>query len=227
MSSTARGKTREASDYYKTPIPPIAAFLRAWREDLIEAGQGGGFENVLDPCAGGDEENEMSYPVALRQSDLISPVARITTLDIRRDSRAEIKADFLNWSCAPKTFDLVISNPPFTLAEKFITKSLGLSSKYVVKLQRLNFFGTSGRLNFFHSHMPRWAYVNAERISFSTPLLERWLEEHDMVSKKGQDSIEYAHFVWDVNYKPKFTQLRVISQKVVQSIGQHALFEAA
>jgi hypothetical protein len=34
MSSTARGKTREASDYYKTPQAPIRAFLKAWQEDL-------------------------------------------------------------------------------------------------------------------------------------------------------------------------------------------------
>lgn len=209
MSSTARGKTREASDYYQTPLPPIRAFLRAWQEDL----GGKTFLNVLDPCAGGDEENEMSYPVALKESDLILPETKITTVDLRRDSRAEIKANYLDWPCAPKTFDLVISNPPFTLADKFITKSIGLSYRYVVMLQRLNFFGSHQRLGFFCNHMPRWVYVNSERISFSTPLLEKWLKERGMTSKRSQDSIEYAHFVWDVNYRPKHALLRVISQK--------------
>ncbi len=168
---------------------------------------------MLDPCAGGDEENEMSYPVALRESGLILPETKITTLDLRKDSRAEIKANYLDWSYEPRSFDLVISNPPFTLAEKFIRKSIELSYGYVVMLQRLNFFGTSGRLSFFCGHMPRWCYVNSERISFSTPLLEKYLKEHGITSKKGQDSIEYAHFVWDVNYRPKFTLLRPISQK--------------
>ena len=220
MSSTARGTTREASDYYKTPLAPIAAFLKAWQEDL--GGGGHKFFKVLDPCAGGDAENEMSYPTALKQSDILAPNARITTVDLRQDSRAEIKTDFLNWTCQPKSFDLIISNPPFTLAHKFITKSLELSSQYVVMLQRLNFFGSNQRLGFFHNNMPRWCYVNSERISFTTPLLERWLKSKGAVSKKGQDSIEYAHFVWDVNYKPRFTQLRVVSQKL--SVGNHALF---
>jgi hypothetical protein len=170
------------------------------------------FENILDPCAGGDAGNEMSYPVALLQSDLILPGAKITTIDLRQDSRAEIKANFLDWT-SKETFDLVISNPPFTLADKFINKSIELSSGYVVMLQRLNFFGTISRLSFFHNHMPRWCYVNAERISFSTPLLEKYLKDFGMTSKKGQDSIEYAHFVWDVNYRPKHTLLKPISQK--------------
>ena len=183
--------------------------------------------NVLDPCAGGDEENLMSYPEALRQSNVISTETKITTIDLRKDSRAEIKANFLDWPCTSKTFDLVISNPPFTLADKFINKSTELSYKYVVMLQRLNFFGSNMRFNFFRKHMPRWCYVNSERISFSTPLLEKYLKEHGMTSKKSQDSIEYAHFVWDVNYRPKHTLLRVISQKPEREDGQVFFSEMA
>ena len=47
---------------------------------------------ILDPCAGGDSVHDMSYPIALIES---CGALNIETIDIRIDSRAEIKADYL------------------------------------------------------------------------------------------------------------------------------------
>ncbi|MDR2572280.1 MAG: hypothetical protein LBD23_18555 [Oscillospiraceae bacterium] len=65
MSSTNRSTLRDAhiSDYYITPVSDIQLFLREFKSivnlDWSKC-------KILDPCAGGDSNHPMSYPVALR-----------------------------------------------------------------------------------------------------------------------------------------------------------------
>ena len=189
MSSTNRGTTRAEQDYYVTPIPAIRAFLEAWAEV-----DGLGFlRRVLDPAAGGDDERPMSYPTALQEVLGWKP----DTLDIREDSRAAVKADYLTWQ-APEAYDLIITNPPFALAEEFINKAIGDVHRggRVAMLLRLNFLGSRKRLAFWREHMPRWIFVHHERMSF-TP-------------DGRTDSIEYMHAVWVAGEYPAAAELRVI-----------------
>ena len=64
MSSTNRSNARDShiSDYYITPIEHIDNFLTHFEADV-----GNIFNKItiLDPCAGGDEHNPMSYPKAI------------------------------------------------------------------------------------------------------------------------------------------------------------------
>lgn len=63
MSSTLRSKTpRHQNDYYVTPIDDVVLFLKE-----LESVEGNIFEGkkILDPSAGGDAINVMSYPTAL------------------------------------------------------------------------------------------------------------------------------------------------------------------
>lgn len=187
MSSTNRGGTREAKNYYVTPIDEIIKFLYNLNQVVPLRNR-----YVLDPSAGGDENNPMSYPKALRP---YTPF--ITTIDIRDDSKASLKADYLTTevSYAP---EIIITNPPFYAVVEFIEKALEdvTEGGYVAMLCRLNFFGSQKRKPFWDKHMPVYTFVHNKRMSF-TP-------------DGKADSIEYAHFVWQKDNYPEFTQLKVI-----------------
>jgi hypothetical protein len=144
---------------------------------------------ILDPCAGGDAQHPMSYPAALK--------VPVKTMDIREDSLAEIKGNYLTTDLdyAP---DLIITNPPFNIAIDIIRKALldVRDGGFVIMLLRLNFFGGQLRKKFWEQYMPKYCYVHHKRMSFT--------------DNGATDSIEYAHFVWQKGYDPEFTKTKVI-----------------
>lgn len=198
MSSTNRGYDRHKSDYYVTPIESIVSFLEEFKKYESEALRG---RYILDPCAGGDAKNPMSYPEALKQIGVSED--RIKTIDIREDSRAETIGDYLEidteklYGTKPK---MIITNPPFALSEQIIRKAINdvNDGGWVVMLLRLNYFGGKGRFNGLWKDvgLPKYTFVHHRRMSFT--------------DDGKTDSIEYAHFVWQKGFRPEFTQLKVI-----------------
>ena len=191
MSSTQRGGVRHTSDYYVTPIAEIVVFLSEAIKYIPNLLHG----KILDPCAGGDNLNLMSYPTALQQFGVNQE--DVTTIDIRDDSRALICADYLKTHYSD-IFDLVITNPPFSHAQKIIMKGLAdvKVGGYVVILLRLNFFGAQKRFQFWQDYLPIYTFVHNRRMSFT--------------SSGTTDSIEYMHTVWQKGNYPEFTKLKVI-----------------
>lgn len=191
MSSTLRGYDRHKSDYYVTPDWIIDELFEAIPE-LFEEMDG---RIALDPCAGGGIVNGtqafgMPYPEALKRQGWKS----IHTMDIRDDSLAEIKHDFLQWD-TKIDFDLIITNPPFAIAEEITRKALSLAdpeSGKVIMLQRLNWLGSASRDDFFTEYPPSLIVMHAKRPSFG--------------GTTSTDSIEYAHFIWDNSDKSGCTQ---------------------
>ena len=182
MSSTNRGSIREVSDYYVTPIRDIVKFLSSWEDfSLLES------PSILDPCAGGDSLNEMSYPIALNGFGL-----NYDTIDIREDSKALQIGDYLHIDCSNK-YDLIITNPPFSLAQEIAIKAINevKPNGFVVLLLRLNFFGSQKRFGFWQNYPPYGIFVHSRRMSFTGGTT---------------DSIEYMHCIWK---KP------CISQKII------------
>lgn len=193
MSSTNRSESRSThiSDYYVTPINKIEEFLREFIKHEPDAFNG----YILDPCAGGDESHPMSYPIAL--SKLGVDPENVITVDIRKDSLAEIREDYLSIEC-PGDFSVIITNPPFNMARDVIEKALGdvRDNGFVIMLLRLNFFGGKLRADMWERQMPKYAFVHNKRLSFT--------------DDGKTDSIEYMHCVWQKGYYPEFTQLKVI-----------------
>jgi 16S rRNA A1518/A1519 N6-dimethyltransferase RsmA/KsgA/DIM1 with predicted DNA glycosylase/AP lyase activity len=77
-------------------------------------------------------------------------------MDIRQDSLADIKHDFLQWDTSID-YDLIITNPPFAIAEEITRKALSLvdsESGKVIMLQRLNWLGSASRDDFFTQYPP-------------------------------------------------------------------------
>lgn len=187
MSSTLRGSTREASDYYVTPHWAIVDFLNAFNADHPELAAEKITLDILDPCAGGDEKRTMVYPDALLGFKPWS-IRVLDTMDIREDSKADIKSDYLKedvrgfHNIRP---EIIITNPPFSLAMPIIEKALHDVNPggWVIMLLRLNFFGGQKEKKAFFSRigLPVACYVHRKRMSFS---------------ESGKtDSIEYCHMV--------------------------------
>lgn len=187
MSSTNRGGDRSKYDFYITPLGAIEKFLYHFSKYVNLEGL-----RVLDPSAGGDANHFMPYPKALRPYRCI-----IDTIDIREDSKATLKADYLQTELDYKP-DMIITNPPFDQIMAFIEKALDdvKPGGYVVMLCRLNFFGSQYRKPFWDKNMPLYTFVDNKRMSF-TP-------------DGKTDSIEYGHFVWKKGLNPEFTKLKVI-----------------
>ena len=198
ISSTNRSRTSTQhrainKDYYVTPIKPIESFLKEFEksEDVF-------LHNpiILDPCAGGDNKHEMSYPKAIK--DTYNDCNRLYTMDIREDSLANLKTDYLTYNTENIKPNVIITNPPFNLAIDVIEKALNdvVDNGFVIMLLRLNFFGGKLRKPFFEKQMPKYCFVHSKRISFT--------------DTGGTDSIEYCHMVWQKGYYPEFTQLKII-----------------
>lgn len=196
MSSTNRSAARaqHVADYYKTPVPAIMDFLMEFLSDNPHMAFDGKF--ILDPCAGGSGSETMSYPEALQKYTYKAPLT-IETIDIREDSPAKHKCDYLATAVSYWP-DVIITNPPFNLALPIIKKALVdvKTGGLVIMLLRLNFFGSRERAEWFDKHMPLFCYVHSKRMKFR--------------AGGGTDSIEYMHAVWQKGNYPKFTQLRII-----------------
>jgi hypothetical protein len=158
----------------------------------------------------------MSYPEAIKQANW--KVGQLDTIDIRPDSLAAFKGDYLRTKLTSAP-DIIITNPPFCVAMEFIQKALWdvKPGGIVIKLLRLNFFGSRKRRAWFQSNMPVYTYVHAERLGFwpehpSQAMLDWWasLDKGAPPNASSTDSIEYMHCVWIQGQHPRFTQLRVI-----------------
>lgn len=186
MSSTNRGGVRNDKDYYITPPNEIKKFLDNFM--YIDRNS-----KILDPCAGGDILHPMSYPKVLSEYGYIN----IDTVDIREDSLADVKADYLKYNCSEK-YDVVITNPPFMYAKEIIEKALCdvKDGGYVIMLLRISFLESGKRFDFWRNNMPSYIYLHHRRMSFT--------------NDGKTDSDAYAHYVWIKGENPEFAQLKVI-----------------
>lgn len=225
MSSINRknSKERHISDYYVTPVKEIELFLREFDKRVKLDWQ---HSRILDPCAGGNKEervgakggiirayHHMSYQEAIK--NVFGENCKVTNLDIRPDSLAELKGDYLKSNVNFIRPQIIISNPPFATAIHFINKALEDLEEggYAIFLLRLNFLGSAERFPFWKKQLPDWCFVHHERISF-TDKADKWgyvqFNRDGNLLKGSADSIEYAHFVFKKGSKPNYTKLVVI-----------------
>lgn len=191
MSRTTIKRARNVQDYYVTPLKTINNFLAKFQE--LEPSFNFVNANILDPSAGGCITNIMPYPVALEALGC----HRITTVDIRSDSLAQIKTDYLKWY-PTESYDMVISNPPFAEALNFVAAAIEdvKDNGFVIMLLRLNFFGSISRRYYLQNNMPKYTIVHSSRPRF--------------LNNGNTDSCEYAHFIWQKNHNADFTKTYII-----------------
>lgn len=154
MSSTNRGSTRIDRDAYQTP---------SWCIDLIfKEISWPNVESFGEPCIG------------------TGNILHLVPIDIHAEW-AEIE-DGLDYFDITFDVDLIVTNPPFSQALKFLQKSLN-EAKTVIYLLRLNYLGSKNRKEFWNDNQPSHLFALSRRPSF-TP-------------DGKTDSIEYSWFCWD------------------------------
>ncbi len=151
MSATNRGAVRNKYDFYPTPIEPI--------EKILSEIDFSNVSHFVEPCRG----DGAIY-------DLVDCDKSFSEL-----------SDGINYFSTDFKTDLIITNPPFSIALEFLQKSL-IESKTVVYLLRLNFMGSQKRKEFWQKNPPTHLFTLSKRPSFTG---------------KGTDATEYAWFVWD------------------------------
>lgn len=159
MSATNRGAVRSKNDFYETPQDCILNFLQHHPLDPNAV--------ILDPCAGTG-----SFPKALRKAGYLN---HIDAIDVDESVYDVVDAnnrhceDFLELE-PPYKYDVIFSNPPYSLAEEFIRKAFTLVNKdnyEIIFLLRLNFLESKKRYDFWQEFPVNDIYVLANRPSFT------------------------------------------------------------
>lgn len=151
-------------DFFPTPIPVTRAFLN-------QCTLPDGF--WCEPAVGEGHIIEAVGPRAQWATFDIRPVAMPALSDYHG------QLDFLTIP-DDVSFDVIITNPPFYLAEEFVRKALR-HAEHVVMLLRLAFL-ESRRREQFHQEHPSDVFVLSRRPSF--------------MSNGATDSSAYGWFVW-------------------------------
>lgn len=169
MSSTNRGKKRTEKDAYPTPswctevlLPEIVWGENPW---------------ILEPCVGDGAI-----------LDVIRPVAGVVEVC---EIAEPYNIDFLTYQ-PKRRMDFVVTNPPFSLAQEFIERSLELAN-CVIMLLPLGFHGSEGRHEWWTRHEPTAQFTLSRRPSFGLNKDGKW----------GTDSETYAWLCWDSTGRQK------------------------
>jgi hypothetical protein len=183
VSSKGRKRKDDApsiAEFFPTPGWCIHRFIE--RATFLPNG------SWLEPCAGNGDiiqgiNDKRPGKIEWSANELRSECEPA----LRKFTNKTTIGDFLKWEAqGPNPYNVIITNPPFSLALAIIKKSLELSD-YVAMLLRLNFIGSTDRTPFFREFMPD-IYVIPERPSFDG---------------EGADSIEYAWFLFGQPEKRK------------------------
>lgn len=146
---------RQENDYYPTPVQCVDPLLALVRWPLVKS--------FKEPCRG----------------ELRSIYDRVPMPDEqKRWAELSEGVDYLNSELEP--VDLIITNPPFSIAQEFLRKSLD-EARCVCYLLRLSYLGSKGRKAFWRENTPTHQMV-IDRPSFTG---------------QGTDNSEYAWFCWD------------------------------
>jgi len=154
MSATNRGSKRKTNDLYETPSYSIESLLNVL--DLTKV------RTFLEPCkASGNIYKKIDVPNKY-WAELLEGKNYLTTM-------------------FKPNVDLIITNPPFSLAQEFISKSLQ-EGKSVWYLLRINYLESLERHLWWQGKEPTHLLTLSARPSFTG---------------KGTDATGYAWFGWD------------------------------
>jgi len=173
---------RRANDSYYTPRDAATELLRELAPLLAETTYG----CVVDPACG---RGALLDAVALEMPQYkwnerigyeLEPEAAAYT---RKHPHSVIEGDYLNLTSGPQV-DLFISNPPYSLAQEFVTKMLDERGPYtyVACLLRLGFLASQKRAAWWQERKPDALRILSKRPSFT--------------ANGKTDATEYAWYVW-------------------------------
>lgn len=176
MSATNRGAVRREADFYATPVEAVYSFLDSYdgirpEDSILEPSAGNG--NIIKALRSRGYENYISA-VELREEEAVHLVGLADHIYI---------GDFLDGNTVGQ-FDVIIGNPPYSMAQEFIDKALSLLAPggKLIFLLRTNFLESNKRFAWWKDKTPNGLYVLHKRPSFTG---------------KGTDATSYSWFVWE------------------------------
>ena len=167
--------TRRENDFYATPPAAVDELLK-------ELNPTWGY--VCDPAAG----NGALLDAALAE---YMPERGYLAIEIdpeRTPNHMVLYADYLALPPTNVPPALFLSNPPYNLAQEFVTKMLSERGEdtIVAVLLRLNFLGSQKRHDWWQEHRPDAIRILSKRPSFT--------------DDGKTDMTEYAWFIWGPSY---------------------------
>lgn len=189
MSATGRQDCRRLFDDYPTPgwcVDRLLDRLPLPGGKWLEPGAGRGW--IIS--AVNEWRAAHSLPAPTWDAIEINPAFRpeLAALDCRK----LVFGDFLDiGSAIDADYDVIIGNPPFSLAEPFICEARR-RARIVVLFLRLNFLGSEGRQGLLEADHPD-LYVLPNRPAACTVIRRN---EAGKIKKTSSDSCEYGWFVW-------------------------------
>jgi hypothetical protein len=155
MSRQIKGVRLNASDFYPTPPWCYENLDIDWKQFTSAHEPGKGDGRIVDFL-----------------SAKMNSLATVSYTEIMEG------LDFFLWD---ESADLILTNPPFSMALEFIKHSIPRCNTCIMLL-RLNYLGSITRHQFWKENSPTALFVLSKRPSFTG---------------SGTDATDYAWFVWD------------------------------
>jgi hypothetical protein len=169
-----RGEPKSSLDDF--PTPPWAT--RALIEHVLPYKASLGIMTCLEPACG---RGHMAAALGEYFRD-------VTAYDVF-DYGYSYVGDFLTAEHAERSFDWVITNPPFKLAEDFVRRAMTIARRGVAMLTRTVFIESVGRYErLFKPYPPTAVAQFTERV----PMLRGRLDKY------GSTATSYAWLVWEI-----------------------------
>lgn len=169
---------RVENDYYATNPKAVEMLLTNYTFDA---------QTILEPCVGGGH-------IAKTIDNFFYNKREITGCDlVDRGYPNTIVTNFLEWR-TDKKFEGIITNPPFSLAQEFIEKSIELLEKdgQIAMFLKIQFLEGVKRKEFFENYPPKYVYVFRNRMA-------TWNNgnEVDANGKRWATTMCHAWFIWE------------------------------
>ena len=177
LAGTSTTRERVSNDYYATPYESTNALLNNVKF----------YGNFLEPCVGGGHIAEV-----IKKYYPNEPIYCMDLVD--RGYPNTLVDDFLTYDFLDQKFDNIITNPPYSLAQEFLEKSMKITNNggKVAMFLKIQFLEGVKRLEMFKKYPPKYIYVFTKRQNpwrNGNPLDEK--------GKPWSSTMCFAWFVWE------------------------------
>lgn len=175
--------TRREGDFYPTPQVAVIDLLNEL-DPLLPQTNGPFPILVVDPAAGRGGLLD-AVDIVLPRCSTLGVENNASTVEYIRKAHNCIEADFLSLGSLASQTALYLSNPPYSLAQEFVSKMLRerSSGTIVACLLRLGFFASARRADWWRENPVAAIRILSNRPSFT--------------GDGKTDNSDYAWFIWN------------------------------